>query len=82
MGLACAACLGQALEKRENALLAFRDAGGFGTLEAAALFDLLEGNPARASNSLNQLYEASGQLRLRNFSLAVLQVGLLPPGSP
>lgn len=73
---------GKPLEKREDALLAFRDAGGFGTLEAAALFDLLEGNPARASNSLNQLYEASGQLRLRNFSLAVLQVGLLPPGSP
>lgn len=73
---------GKPLQKREHALLAFRDAGGFGTLEAAALFDLLEGNPARASHSLNQLYEASGQLRLRNFSLGVLQAGLLPAGSP
>lgn len=73
---------GKPVEKREEALLAFRDAGGFGTLEAAALFDLLEGNPARASRSLNQLYEASGQLRLRNFSLGVLHVGLLPKVSP
>jgi hypothetical protein len=73
---------GKPLEKREEALVAFRDAGGFGTLEAAALFDLLEGNPARASNSLQQLYEASGQLRLRNFSLGALHAGLLPPSSP
>jgi hypothetical protein len=73
---------GKPLEKREEALLAFRDAGGFGTLEAAALFDLLEGNAARASNSLDMLYEASGQLRLRNFSLGVLRAGLLPSVSP
>ncbi|MBT8469951.1 MAG: hypothetical protein KJN97_14500 [Deltaproteobacteria bacterium] len=73
---------GKPLEKREEALLAFRDAGGFGTLEAAALFDLLEGNPARSSRSLHQLYEASGQLRLRNFSLGVLHAGLLPTVSP
>ena len=73
---------GKPLEKREDALLAFRDAGGFGTLEAAALFDVLEGNPARASNSLNRLYEQSRQLRLRNFSLAVLHAGLLPRGTP
>jgi hypothetical protein len=72
---------GKPLEKREEALFAFRDAGGFGTLEAAALFDVLEGNPARASNSLHQLYEASGQLRLRNFSLGVIHAGLLSPGS-
>jgi hypothetical protein len=73
---------GKPLQQREEALLAFREAGGFGALEAAALFDLLEGNPARASNSLNQLYEASGQLRLRNFSLGVRHASLLPPGSP
>lgn len=73
---------GKPLEKREEALLAFREAGGFGALEAAALFDLLEGNPARASKSLDQLYEASGQLRLRNFSLGVLHASLLPADSP
>jgi len=73
---------GKPLQKREDALIAFRDAGGFGTLEAAALFDVLEGNPARASNSLHQLYEASGQLRFRNFSLGVLHAGLLSRGSP
>ncbi|MBT8452474.1 MAG: hypothetical protein KJO40_10950 [Deltaproteobacteria bacterium] len=73
---------GKPLGKREEALLAFRDSGGFGTPEAAALFDVLEGNPERGSNSLRRLYEASGQLRLRNFSLGVIQAGLSPAGSP
>ena len=73
---------GKPLSQRKDALLAFRDSGGFGTGEAAALFDVLEGNPARASNSLRRLYEASGQLRLRNFSLGVIQVGRFSPGSP
>jgi len=73
---------GKPLQKRREALLAFRDAGGFGTEEAAALFNLLGGQPARASESLNALYEASGQLRLRNNSLGVRQASLLPAGSP
>lgn len=73
---------GRPLQKRQDALLAFRDAGGFGTLEAAALFDVLQGHPDQASKALHELYEASGQLRLRNFSLGVLNVSLSPAGSP
>ena len=73
---------GKPLQKREDALLAFRDAGGFGTQEAAALFDLLEGHPERASASLERLYAASGELRLRNLALGALYATLLPMGSP
>lgn len=72
---------GKPLQKREDALLSFRDAGGFGTLEADALFQVLEGHPDQASKSLNELYEATGQLRLRNFSLGVLHASLLSVGS-
>jgi len=73
---------GKPLEEREDALVAFRDAGGFGTQEAAALFDVLEGNPERASQSLEQLYQASGELRLRNLALGTRHAALLPMGSP
>jgi len=62
--------------------VAFRDAGGFGTQEAAALFDVLEGNPERGSQSLEQLYEVSGELRLRNLALGTRHAALLPMGSP
>ena len=73
---------GTPLPQRKEALLAFRDAGGFGTQEAEALFAVLEGHTARAAESLNELYEASGQLRLRNFSLGVRNASLLRSGSP
>lgn len=73
---------GKPLEQREAALLAFRDAGGFGTAETQALFDVLGGQSERAVASLNQLYEETGQLRLRNFSRAVLQTALLRAASP
>jgi hypothetical protein len=73
---------GKALDERKDALVEFRDAGGFGTQEAAALFDLLGSRPDRASKSLEKLYEASGQLRLRNLALGALHATLLPMGSP
>ena len=62
--------------------VAYRDAGGFGTQEAAALFDLLTGRPDRASKSLDQLYESQGEFRLRNLALGALHAALLPAGSP
>ncbi|MBW2211048.1 MAG: hypothetical protein JRG67_08365 [Deltaproteobacteria bacterium] len=73
---------GKPLEEREDALVAFRDAGGIGTQEAAALFDLLAGRPDRASKSLETLYVASGELRLRNLALGALHAALLPARSP
>lgn len=73
---------GKPLQKREEALLAFRDAGGFGADEAAALFDVLEGRPDRASKSLQELYEATGELRLRNLALGAMHAALSPMGSP
>ena len=73
---------GKPLEEREDALVAFRDAGGFGTQEAAALFDLLASRPDRASKSLEKLYQARGELRLRNLALGALHAALLPAGSP
>jgi len=73
---------GKPLGTREDALIAFRDAGGFGTQEAAALFDLLGGRPDRASKSLEQLYAGSGELRLRNLALGSRHAALLPMGSP
>ena len=73
---------GKDLSEREDALVAFRDAGGFGTQEAAALFDVLAGNPERASQSLEKLYGVSGELRLRNLALGTRHATLLPTGSP
>lgn len=73
---------GKPVQKREDALVAFRDAGGFGTQEAAALFDLLSGRPDRAARSLETLYVESGQLRLRNLSLGALHAALFPRVSP
>ena len=70
------------LQDREVALLAFRDAGGLGTQEAAALFDVLGGRPKRGSKSLEKLYEETGQLRLRNLALGTRHAALLPTGSP
>jgi hypothetical protein len=72
---------GKALDEREDALVEFRDAGGFGTQEAAALFDMLRDRPDRAAKSLETLYEASGQLRLRNLGLGALHATLLRTGS-
>ncbi|UCH28906.1 MAG: hypothetical protein JSV06_11600 [Myxococcales bacterium] len=73
---------GKPLEKREDALVAFRDAGGFGTQEAAALFDLLAGQPERAATSLQELYAARGELRLRNMGLGALHAALSRGRSP
>jgi hypothetical protein len=73
---------GQPLTKREEALFAFRDAGGAGTEEAAALFDVLGGRPDRAATSLQQLYAATGELRLRNMGLGALHAALLQNGAP
>ena len=73
---------GQPLDKRETALLSFRDAGGTGTEEAAALFDLLGGRPDRAAASLQQLYASRGELRLRNMALGALHAALLQAGAP
>ena len=73
---------GKTLADREDALVSFRDAGGFGTQEAAALFDVLDGQFERASKSLEQLHLATGELRLRNLALGAIHAALLPEGSP
>ena len=73
---------GKPLQKREEALVAFREAGGSGAQEAASLFDVLGDRPDRASKSLEKLYAATGELRLRNLALGTLHVALLPTGSP
>jgi hypothetical protein len=73
---------GQPIGRREDALVAFREAGGRGADEAAALFDLLAGRPDRAGASLQDLYRATGQLRLRNMGLGALHVALLQTGRP
>jgi hypothetical protein len=73
---------GKAIDKREDALAAFRDAGGLGTQEAAAMFDVLRGRPDRASRSLETLYSATGELRLRNLALGLRHAALLPTGAP
>jgi hypothetical protein len=72
---------GRPLEERENALVAFRNAGGFGAQEAAALMDLLEGHPERASKSLEDLCAATGELRLRNLALGARHAALFPSAS-
>lgn len=73
---------GRPLDQRTEALLAFRDAGGFGTEEAAALFDLLGGHPDRAARSLDRLYQTRRELRLRNLALGTLHASRRTPGSP
>jgi len=73
---------GKPLVQREEALLAFAEAGGVGTAEAAALLDLLSGHPDRAARSLEELYASNGELRLRNLALGILHAGLLPAGAP
>ncbi len=73
---------GQPLDRREDALVAFREAGGRGADEAAALFDLLAGRPDRAAASLQELYEATGQLRLRNMGLGALHAAFLRASRP
>lgn len=67
---------GTPLHRREDALVAFREAGGLGTQEAAALFDLLAGRPERAASSLQALYTAHGELRLRNLGLGALHAAI------
>ena len=61
----------------EKSLDAFRDAGGHGVDEAAALFDLLAGNADRAAASLQSLYSKTGELRLRNTALGAFHAALL-----
>jgi len=73
---------GKPLSDREEALVAFRDAGGFGAQEAAALMDLLAGRPDRASKSLERLHAASGELRLRNLALGAMHAALFRTTSP
>jgi hypothetical protein len=73
---------GKPLDQRAEALVAFRDAGGFGTGEAAALFDLLGGRPERAAKSLQELYETQRELRLRNLALGTQYVSRSQPGAP
>jgi hypothetical protein len=69
------------LSEREDALVAFENAGGFGAQEAAALMDLLAGRPDRAWKSLERLYAQSGQLRLRNLALGAMHAALFPSAS-
>jgi hypothetical protein len=73
---------GQPLAQREEALVEFRNAGGFGADEAAALFDLLQDRPDRASKSLEKLYAARGELRLRNLALGAFHAALHPRFPP
>ena len=73
---------GKPLQKRREALTAFRDAGGFGTEEAEALFDLLQGRAEEAEAELTRLHEASGLLRPRNLALGVRHASLLRRHSP
>jgi hypothetical protein len=73
---------GQPLGKREEALVAFRNAGGIGTDEAAALLDLLGGRPDRAAVSLQELYRETGELRFRNLGLGALHAALLRTSPP
>ena len=71
---------GHPLDKREDALVAFRAAGGRGAEEAAALFDVLEGRSDRAARSLQTLYARRGELRLRNLALGALHAALAQGG--
>lgn len=73
---------GKPLSEREDALVAFGNAGGFGAQEAAALMDLLAGRPDRASKSLKRLYAVSGELRLRNLALGAMHAALFPVRTP
>ncbi len=73
---------GKPLNKREDALVAFREAGGAGAQEAAALFDLLSGRPDRAATSLQALYAARGELRLRNMGLGAMHAALMRNRAP
>ncbi|MFW2388457.1 MAG: hypothetical protein ACN4G0_08975 [Polyangiales bacterium] len=73
---------GKPLQKRREALLAYRDAGGIGSEEAKALFDVLQGRLDEAEAELTQLYESTGQLRLRNNAIGVLHSTLLRRGPP
>jgi hypothetical protein len=72
---------GKPIDQRTEALVAFRDAGGFGTDEAAALFDLLGGRPEQATESLLGLYETERELRLRNLALGTQYVSQSQPGA-
>ena len=71
---------GVPLQERIDALSLYRDAGGAHAAEATALFELLRGRTHRASAELYALYEATGQLRLRNLALGLHYGG--KPGTP
>lgn len=73
---------GRPLEDRKDALVAFRRAGGRGAREAAALFDLLSDRPEWAATALQALYEARGELRLRNLGLGALHTAVSRSGAP
>jgi hypothetical protein len=73
---------GAPLSSRRDALVAFGEADGYGTQEAAALLDILDGRPELAGRSLQALYEERRELRLRNLSLGALHASLLRNESP
>ena len=73
---------GSAMPMRLDALGEFREAGGFGVDEAAALFSVLEGRPERGARSLDALYRDRGELRLRNLSLGARHAALLSSRTP
>ena len=61
---------------RREALERFAEAGGSGTREAAALFQLLDGRPEQAAAALQELYASRGELRLRNLAIGALDAHL------
>jgi hypothetical protein len=73
---------GRPLPQRIDALVAFKEADGYGVNEAAALFDLLNGHPERAAKSLDALYQDLGELRLRNLSMGASHAALLSSRTP
>lgn len=73
---------GAPLASRRDALVAFREADGYGTEEAAALLAILDGRPELAERSLKELYEERRELRLRNLSLGALHASLLRNEGP
>ena len=67
---------------RREALGRFAEVGGSGAEEAVALFHLLDGESEQAANALGDLYEAQGEIRLRNLALGALNVQLSQHRAP
>lgn len=70
------------IELRREALRQFAEAGGSGAQEAAALFHLLDGESELAVNALGDLYDAQGEIRLRNLALGVVNTQLSQRRAP